>query len=163
MKEIERKFLTTDDSWKSGLNGKSYRQGYLSPSGATATTRIRIVGDKAWITIKGPPTGISRDEFEYAVPLADAESLLNLCEGSIIEKTRYLMSDGYLTWEIDEFHGENAGLIVAEIELPDESTAHPTPAWLGEEVSHERRYTNAALAHLPFSKWPDADKICAND
>jgi adenylate cyclase len=153
-KEIERKFLVRDDSWRAAAGaGTTYRQGYI-PTDGTSTVRVRIAGDKGYVTLKGRTTGLSRSEFEYEVPRADAQAMLEeLCGREQIEKTRHLIPHGDLKWEIDVFAGANAGLIVAEIEVPSEDTEFDRPAWLGEEVSHDRRYTNAALAKSPYSTW----------
>lgn len=153
MKEIERKFLVINDNWREGLVGTDYRQGYLTDGSTPATCRVRIAGDRGFLTIKGPPTGISRDEFEYEIPHTDATSLLVLCTGGIIEKQRYLLPWHGLIWEIDVFYGANAGLVVAEIELQNEAQAFPHPEWLGDEVSSDPRYTNAALARVPYTHW----------
>jgi len=151
--EIERKFLTRNDNWKQGLQGKLFRQGYLS-SAKERTVRVRLVEDKGWLTIKGLTKGISRQEFEYSIPADDASELLeNLCERPLIEKTRYLLEDQGVCWEIDEFHGENAGLVVAEIELESENQDFPRPDWLGDEVSDDPRYFNSSLIRHPFSQW----------
>jgi len=151
--EIERKFLTRNNSWKQGLKGQLFRQGYLS-SVKERTVRVRLVEDKGWLTIKGLTKGISRQEYEYPIPADDATELLeNLCERPLIEKTRYLLEEQGFRWEIDEFHGENAGLVVAEIELQNENQDFPRPDWLGEEVSDDPRYFNANLIRHPFSQW----------
>jgi CYTH domain-containing protein len=119
------------------------------------TVRVRIADSQAFLTIKGPNEGIRRQEFEYPIPLADADALLALCEGPLIEKHRHRVVHGGLLWEIDEFHGANAGLVVAEVELP--SVEHPfeAPPWLGREVSHDPRYFNSSLSRHPFSTWDD--------
>jgi CYTH domain-containing protein len=115
--------------------------------------RVRTDGQSAWLTIKGRGEGITRPEFEYEIPVADAADLLALCRGRLVEKTRYLVPAGTLCWEIDEFTGDNTGLVVAEIELPDEDTPVPQPVWLGEEVTADPRYLNANLAVHPFARW----------
>ncbi len=151
--EIERKFLTRSDSWKEGLKGRLFRQGYLS-SVKERTVRVRLVDDLGLLTIKGITRGISRLEFEYRIPADEAAELLeNLCERPLIEKTRYLLDHEGFGWEIDEFHGENAGLVVAEIELENATQDFPRPDWLGEEVSDDPRYFNANLIHHPYSQW----------
>lgn len=123
--------------------------------------RVRIAGDQAYLTIKGATAGIARAEYEYAIPLNHAQELLQtLCEPPLIEKTRYRVEWGGLLWEIDEFSGENQGLIVAEVELVDETQAIALPDWIGAEVSHDDRYYNANLAKHPYSRW--AEQI-AND
>jgi adenylate cyclase len=151
--EIERKFLVKNDDWRSLGTGTFYCQGYLlnSPS---KTVRVRIAGEQAYVTIKGATTGITRAEYEYAIPVDQAQDLLQtLCEPPLIEKTRYRVEWGGLIWEIDEFNGENQGLIVAEVELADEHQAIALPEWIGEEVSHDPRYYNANLSKSPYSDW----------
>jgi CYTH domain-containing protein len=153
--EIERKFLITGNAWRGLAVGTDYRQGYLCSSG-DRTVRVRIAGDKAFLTIKGKSSGISRMEFEYPIPPKDAEVLLaELCEQPIIEKKRYRISHGGFIWEVDEFSGANAGLLVAEIELADEGQEFDKPSWVGAEVSDDRRYSNAGLVKYPFSCWKD--------
>jgi adenylate cyclase len=152
-KEIERKFLVKGDVWKSLAKGTRYRQGYLN-SVKERTVRIRTVGDKGFLTIKGITTGASRTEYEYPIPVPDAEAMLNeLCEKPIIEKNRYKIKDRNLTWEVDEFFGENQGLIVAEVELQSESQSVEKPGWVGEEVTGDPRYFNANLIKHPYAKW----------
>ena len=152
-KEIERKFLVKGDSWKSLAKGTRYRQGYLN-SVKERTVRVRTVGDKGFLTIKGITTGASRTEYEYPIPVPDAEGMLNdLCEKPLIEKNRYKIKDRNLTWEVDEFFGENQGLIVAEVELESEGQAYEKPAWVGEEVTGDPRYFNANLIKHPYTKW----------
>ena len=150
--EIERKFLVTDDSWRDGTPGVRIAQGYLSQD-PERTARVRIAGEKAWLTIKGRTHGITRAEFEYEIPLDDARSLLGLCLPSVIDKTRHEISHAGHLWEVDVFHGENAGLVIAEVELVDESISPELPPWVGAEVSTEARYFNACLAVLPYAKW----------
>jgi CYTH domain-containing protein len=152
-KEIERKFLVKGDVWKSLAKGTRYRQGYLN-SVKERTVRVRTVGDKGFLTIKGITTGASRAEYEYPVPVSDAEAMLNdLCEKPLIEKNRYKIEDRNLTWEVDEFFGENRGLIVAEVELESEDQSFEKPGWVGEEVTGDPRYFNANLIKHPFTKW----------
>ena len=150
--EIERKFLVANNSWRDGSPGTMIAQGYLSQE-PDRTVRVRIGGEKAWLTIKGRSEGISRVEFEYEIPLEDARSLLGLCLPSVIEKTRHEVSHAGHRWEIDVFHGENAGLVIAEVELADESIFPALPPWVGAEVSAEARYFNSCLAVLPYAKW----------
>ncbi len=151
--EIERKFLLSSDEWRRGAQGQLYRQGYLSTDTAR-TVRVRIVGQRALLTIKGLTRGISRLEFEYEIPLADATRLLDeLCHRPLIEKTRYEVGHAGLTWEIDEFHGDNKGLVVAEVELSAEDQHIELPGWVGAEVSGDARYYNANLAQHPYSQW----------
>lgn len=149
--EIERKFLTKNNSWKASAKGSVYRQGYLCTQ---PTVRVRIAGDKGFLTIKGPTQGISKSEYEYSIPLADAAEMLDsLCQRPLIEKVRYILEYAGHTWEIDEFMGENAGLIVAEVELESSDSALELPDWVGEEVSHDARYYNANLVRFPYSRW----------
>lgn len=150
-KEIERKFLVKD-SWQPQSEGIKIAQCYLSTV-PERTVRVRIKGDKGYLTIKGKNQGISRAEFEYEIPVQDAEELLQLAEQPILVKTRYLEQKGEFTWEVDVFAGENQGLVVAEIELPAEDAEFSRPAWLGEEVSGDVRYYNANLIKCPFSLW----------
>jgi CYTH domain-containing protein len=153
--EIERKFLVIGDEWRSHAVGKRYRQGYIPTDGAT-TVRVRTVGDQAFLTIKSPTQGLSRSEFEYPIPLADAETMLDtLCRRPLIEKTRFVLLDGELTWEIDEFYGDNQGLILAEVELQSEDQPINLPPWVGREVSHDARYFNSNLSRHPMSQWQD--------
>lgn len=144
--EIERRFLITDDRWRPAVTGtRRLRQGYLAREDGVAV-RLRIDGGAARLTIKGRG-GLSRPEFEYALPLAEAEEMLaTLCTGRSITKTRHLVPHGGLTWEVDVFEGPLAGLVIAEVELP--STDHPVglPAWAGREITGDHRYANAALA-----------------
>lgn len=149
--EIERKFLVQGTAWRNG-SGVLYRQGYLNRDKAR-TVRVRIAGDAAFLTIKGQSTGATRAEFEYPVPLPDAQALLPLCDGPLIEKTRYIVLHAGHRWEVDEFAGDNAGLVVAELELASEDEAFEAPAWLGEEVTHDARYFNSNLATHPYSIW----------
>lgn len=151
--EIERKFLVRDQRWKSLAQGTLLRQGYLSSS-RERIVRVRIEGGGAMLTIKGPTVGASRAEWEYPIPLEDAQEFLaNLCERPLIEKYRYRIPFGGLVWEVDEFLGDNAGLVVAEVELENENQAFAKPEWVGEEVTHDSRYFNANLLRHPYSKW----------
>lgn len=152
--EIERKFLLKDDSWRKQADpGKDYIQGYLVGS-RQASVRVRIEGEQAYLNIKSATLGVRRQEYEYAIPLDDArEMLAQLCEQPLIEKTRYLIQAQGLCWEIDVFKGENAGLVVAEVELESEQQQFVHPAWLGEEVSDDPRYYNVSLVKHPFKNW----------
>jgi adenylate cyclase len=151
--EIERKFLVAGDGWRAGAEHVLIRQGYLSADG-DRTVRVRVKGDAGFITIKGLPSGLARPEYEYAIPLADANEMLDrLCLRPLIEKVRHIVWCDGVKWEVDEFLNENAPLIVAEIELPNEEQIVPLPAWVGEEVTHDARYTNSNLARKPFSTW----------
>lgn len=155
--EIERKFLVANDQWRHDLaidNPPVFMaQGYLN-SGGPNTVRIRVAEPRAFLTIKGPTIGIQRQEFEYPVPLEDGRQLLDLCGNQRVEKNRFVIpwEDG-LKWEVDEFLGDNVGLVVAEIELREESQRFRLPAWLGEEVTHDRRYANSSLARCPYNQW----------
>jgi CYTH domain-containing protein len=152
-REIERKFLVRDDSWKSGATGIPCRQGYLAGGGA-ATVRVRVLGDEAYLTVKGKTVGISRDEFEYAIPSDDARAMLDdLCGGKLVEKIRYRVDVQGVEWEVDEFLGANAGLVLAEVELESEDQRIPLPGWIGREVTGEVRYYNSVLAEKPFTSW----------
>lgn len=151
--EIERKFLVKGDSWRALGQGTAYRQGYLT-SGQASTVRVRIAGDQAYLTIKGTSIDLARAEFEYPIPLADAAEMLEtLCTTALIEKTRYKIESGGLLWEVDEFAGENQGLIIAEVELKAADQAIALPDWIGEEVSQDPRYFNSSLARYPFTHW----------
>lgn len=156
--EIERKFLVCNDNWRSAIiSEQRLVQGYLIHD-SRLTVRVRIQGDAAQLTIKGATSGISRSEFEYAIPLADAEALLReLASTPLIDKTRYQVRCAESIWEVDVFAGANAGLIVAEIELPTEDAAFTRPEWLGAEVSDDPRYYNVNLAVQPFSSWVAID------
>lgn len=151
--EIERKYLVSGDDWRYGAAGKDYRQGYLSTV-KERTVRVRTVGDRGVLTIKGITVGATRSEFEYDIPLGDADEMLDeLCERPLIEKTRTLVDHEGLTWEVDEFHGVNAGLLVAEVELEDADQTVALPPWIGEEVTDDPRYYNANLIAHPYREW----------
>jgi adenylate cyclase len=152
-KEIERKYLLKNDNWKGLAEPVFYRQGYLS-YGKGNTVRIRTINDKGIITIKSKTVGISRDEFEYEIPFDDAEKLLDqLCAKPLIEKFRTKIKIKDLIWEVDEFVGDNKGLVVAEVELHDENQKIEMPEWIGKEVSGKRRYYNSSLIKNPYKKW----------
>lgn len=151
--EIERKFLVLGEEWKSLGEGTLLRQGYLS-SQAERVVRVRIEGDRAVMTIKGKSAGATRGEWEYPLPMEDARVFLDqLCERPIIEKIRYRIVHDGMTWEVDEFMGENAGLVVAEIELESEGQRFAKPDWIGEEVTDDARYYNSNLLKHPYSQW----------
>ncbi|MCP1674933.1 adenylate cyclase [Natronocella acetinitrilica] len=151
--EVERKFLVVTEQWRAGAERTLFRQGYLSTD-RERTVRVRLAGDAAWLTIKGVTEGVSRREFEYAVPPADAEILLDeLCLRPLIEKYRYRVQHAGLTWEVDEFLGDNAGLIIAEVELDHPDQAIELPSWVGKEVSDDARYFNANLIAHPYCRW----------
>ena len=151
--EIERKFLVQSDAWKRGATGTRFRQGYLSTD-RDRTVRIRLEGAGARLNIKGKKTGARSIELEYPIPADDASFLIdNLCKPHVIDKTRYRIDHAGMTWEVDEFHGINDGLVVAEIELNDEDQPFERPSWLGAEVTEDGRYSNAALSDTPYSQW----------
>ena len=150
--EIERKFLVKKNSWTRPNEGTLYIQGYLSSSPET-TVRIRIAGKIGYITIKGKTTGFSREEFEYEIPVEDAEILLKKCKNAPIKKIRYKVLLNGTLWEIDEFLEENSGLLMAEVELPDEKASFFRPEWLGKEVTDDKRYHNSHIAQHPFKTW----------
>jgi CYTH domain-containing protein len=151
--EIERKFLLAGTTWKHLAPGTSYRQGYLN-SAKERTVRVRTIDNKGFLTIKGISVGATRVEYEYEIPVVDAQKLLDdLCEKPIIEKNRYKITQGGFVWEIDEFFGENEGLVVAEIELESEDQTFEKPEWVGEEVTGDPRYFNSNLIKNPFIKW----------
>jgi CYTH domain-containing protein len=151
--EIERKFLIVEDSWRELAEGTFYRQGYLSTV-KERTVRVRTIDDKGYLTIKGITIGATRAEYEYEIPAAEANEMLDtLCEQPIIEKKRYKIPRDGFTWEIDEFGGVNQGLIVAEIELEDENQEFSKPDWIGEEVTGDPRYFNSNLIANPFTTW----------
>lgn len=151
--EIERKFLVTGDAWKRAAAGILYRQGYLSTDKAR-TVRVRIAGARAFMTVKGLAAGIVRPEFEYEIPLADAAAMLDaLCLKPLIEKRRYTLECKGLCWEVDEFLGENQGLVVAEVELDSADQAIDLPEWVGKEVTDDARYFNSSLIAHPFCQW----------
>jgi len=152
--EIERKFLVKDDSWRSAVESEAHLvQGYLA-DGDTATVRVRITDDAAYLTIKGPTIGVRRSEYEYPIPLQDARIMLReLAVYPAIDKTRYQVRVGSHLWELDLFAGENAGLVLAELELGCEDEPFELPAWAGEDVSDDLRYYNVNLAWNPYRQW----------
>ncbi len=155
-KEVERKFLVDLAAWKPLDAGTYYKQGYLN-SQKERVVRVRIAGTRAMLTIKGPNKGITRSEFEYPIPVDDAAILLDsLCEQPVIEKHRHKEVHGGKTWEIDVFHGENEGLVVAEIELGSEDESFEKPTFIAAEVSSDPRYFNSNLLKNPYSSWPKA-------
>jgi adenylate cyclase len=163
--EIERKFTVIGDAWRAQAE-KSVRmaQGYLNDMAAMregtqkASVRVRIAGEQAFLNIKSRELGHTRQEFEYAIPVADAHALMQLCVGGLIDKTRHYVRDAGFLWEVDVFEGANAGLIVAEIELPSADTSFDRPPWAGREVTDELRYYNLALADRPWSQWSVEEK-----
>ncbi|HTP39771.1 MAG TPA: CYTH domain-containing protein [Steroidobacteraceae bacterium] len=152
--EIEHKFLVRDESWRDAVqNRELLRQGYLANT-RRCSVRVRMAGEFGWLSVKAMTPGIARAEYEVAIPPEDANAMLDsLCEGPLIEKWRHELSYAGHWWEIDEFLGANAGLVVAEIELPGMNTPFERPAWLGEEVTHDVRYYNFKLAVNPWSTW----------
>ena len=153
--EIERKFLVRGDGYKAAAFESVHMvQGYLS-SASGRTVRVRIAGGRGFLTVKGPSddAGLSRFEWEKEITAAEAEALLQIAEPGVIDKTRWLVASGEHTWEVDEFHGDNAGLVVAEIELQREDEAFDKPAWLGREVTGDRRYYNSSLIKNPYRNW----------
>ncbi len=153
-REIERKFLVKNDAWRQHAGAPArMRQGYLNKNGP-GSIRVRIAGDQAALNIKSATLGVSRTEFEYAIPMSDAEYILDsLCLKPLIEKTRYNVEYAGHLWEIDVFEGDNAGLVVAEIELDAPEEAFHLPDWAGAEVSHDPRYYNVCLASHPYKNW----------
>jgi CYTH domain-containing protein len=151
--EIERKFLV-HDGWRNAVaKGIPIRQGYLATGESGPAVRIRIKGEAAYITIKGVMTGIVRAEYEYAIPVPDATEMLDQWCDQQVDKTRYEVPSGDVTWEIDEFHGANAGLVVAEVELESGDQPIDLPAWVDAEVTTDPRYLNSSLAERPYSTW----------
>jgi adenylate cyclase len=154
--EIERKFLVTGDAWRAlAVRRARMSQGYIA-SAERASVRVRITGDVAHLNIKVGGIEAVRQEFEYSIPMADAEALLAAARGPLIEKTRHIVPHEGFEWEVDEFHHANTGLVVAELELDTEHQAFPRPPWIGAEVTHLRRYYNVSLVERPYSVWePD--------
>ena len=155
--EIERKYLVRGDSWRQHASeGIRYRQGYLAGI-EKCSVRLRIAGGSGFLNIKGATLGVQRSEYEYAIPLKDAEEILErFCDRPLIEKTRYLVPHGRHTWEVDVFEGDNAGLVVAEVELKSSNEAPELPEWVGVEVSDDPRYYNVCLTKHPYKEWgPD--------
>jgi CYTH domain-containing protein len=151
--EIERKFLLKGDAWRALGTPVLYHQGYLNRS-KERTVRVRTAGEKGFLTLKGMSRGAKRTEYEYEIPLAEAEAILkDLAEKPVIEKTRYRIEYRGLSWEIDEFSGENQGLILAEVELDAEDQEIELPPWIGEEVTRDPRYYNSNLVRHPYTKW----------
>jgi len=161
MLEIERKFLvddtTGDAAWTNDAEAIGIRQGYLA-SGEHGVVRVRVAGSRAFLTVKGPTRGITRSEFEYEVPMDDAETMLELCSGAVVTKTRYVVELHGRRWEVDVFDGANRGLVLAEVELESEDDSFERPDWLGREVSALKRYANSSLSLRPYSTWSDAEK-----
>jgi CYTH domain-containing protein len=159
-KEIEKKFLIVNEDWRRLGTGEHFCQGYLSVEKGR-TVRVRTIDNRGFLTIKGPNVGGTRLEFEYDIPVAEAREMLQqLCRKPLIEKTRHKIPFKGFVWEVDEFKGENAGLIFAEIELQYEGQQFTKPAWIGKEVTDDGRYYNANLVDTPFSKWPEGKSRC---
>jgi len=163
--EIERKFRVTSDAWRAQVRRAiPMAQGYINDQAAMdtgamqASVRVRLAGDEAWLNLKSREAGHTRQEFDYPIPADDARALLALCVGGLIDKTRHLVDVGGFTWEVDEFHGDNAGLVVAEIELPSADTVFELPAWAGSEVTDEVRFYNLALASRPYLRWSGQER-----
>jgi adenylate cyclase len=163
--EIERKFLVEGDDWRHAAHKVvPMAQGYLNDlalvdGGAMrASVRVRIAGDEAFLNLKSRELGHTRQEFDYPIPVADARALLALCVGGVIDKHRHYVEHAGHLWEVDEFHGDNAGLVVAEIELHSADEAFARPAWLGREATDAPRYYNLALASRPYSQWSEAER-----
>jgi len=149
--EIERKFLVEGTSWRQS-NSVRLIQGYLNRD-KDRTVRVRIAGAKAFLTVKSVRQGVTRGEFEYEIPVADAQQMLKLSDGPVVEKSRHVIVHEGSKWEVDEFLGDNAGLVIAEIELMSEDQPYSRPAWLGREVTHDNRYYNSNLAAHPYRQW----------
>ncbi|ATP27039.1 CYTH domain-containing protein [Chromobacterium violaceum] len=150
--EIERRFVVSGDGWRGLAPAVQYRQGYLSVE-KERTVRVRVVGQQAWLTLKSNISNVSRHEFEYPIPLADAQTIMGAMCPMVVDKLRHRIEHGGFVWEVDEFFGDNAGLVLAEIELPDEDTPFAKPDWVGEEVTEDGRYTNAYLSKHPYRSW----------
>jgi adenylate cyclase len=154
--EIERKFLVDGDAWRSGVRRRElFRQGYLAGSDA-CSVRVRVAGERAWLGLKGRVRGATRLEYEYEIPLHEGNEILDtLCAEGRLEKWRHWVPHSGHEWEVDEFLGANAGLVVAELELDDEAETFARPSWLGAEVTHDVRYFNSRLASRPWPQWRD--------
>jgi adenylate cyclase len=153
--EIERKYLVSSDAWREHATGRHYRQGYLSIN-PDCTVRVRLVDEEAWLTIKGKTRVATRAEYEYTIPASHAREMLDtLCVHPLIEKIRYRVEYRGMLWEIDEFEGDNAGLVVAEIELESEGQDFALPEWVGKDVTADPRYYNANLSRQPFTRWSE--------
>lgn len=152
--EIERKFLVAGEGWRASVTRTElYRQGYLATT-ASCSVRVRVGGGSAWLGIKGRVVGMCRPEYEYEIPLAEADEMLNaLCADGRVEKYRHWVADGGREWEVDEFLGANAGLVVAELEIEREGEDFTRPSWVGREVTDDARYYNASLAQRPWTDW----------
>jgi adenylate cyclase len=163
-REIERKFLLKNANWRQQVIQQTrFVQGYLNQieeNSCKSSVRVRIEGKLANLNIKSLEIGLSRDEYEYEIPLSDAEKMLkNLAVGPIIEKVRYLVEQDGLTWEIDEFFADNAGLLIAEVELESEHQVIELPDWIGEEVTHDAKYYNISLTKYPYKDWKSHETV----
>ncbi|HEY3730938.1 MAG TPA: CYTH domain-containing protein [Steroidobacteraceae bacterium] len=154
--EIERKFRLTDQRWRSDVARRSHlRQGYIANT-ALASVRVRVADDRGWLSVKSMTSGMTRDEYEVGIAALDAgEMLERLCQGARIEKWRHIVPYRGEEWEVDEFLGANAGLVIAELELDSEDAPFDRPPWLGPEVTHDERYYNIRLSERPFRDWPE--------
>jgi adenylate cyclase len=154
--EIERKFRLASDAWRGEVSQRTLlRQGYLANT-SRASVRVRLAGESAWLSVKAMTRALARAEYEVAIPVPDASDMLDrLCEGPLIEKWRHIVIHQGSAWEIDEFLGENAGLVIAELELATEDAVFARPAWLGVEVTQDERYYNFRLAQRPYRHWPE--------
>jgi adenylate cyclase len=154
--EIERKFLVANKQWQEQVSRRlDMLQGYIGVTGKAAV-RVRVAGDQAWLTVKSTLPGMSRLEYEYPVPVAEGREMLDrLTRHACVAKTRYWVRDGQNTWELDVFHGENDGLVTAELELEREDQEFEKPSWLGPEVTDDARYYNSNLSEYPYSLWPE--------
>lgn len=159
--EIERKFLVVGEAWRGAGTSRSIRQGYLSTD-PDRVVRVRLSGERGYLTVKGRAKAARRTEIELEVPAGEATELLALCKGSLVEKTRHVVEHGGFRWELDEFTGDNAGLLVAELEVADEAdferALSAPPPWLGRDVTDDRRLANSALSERPFAAWSDAER-----
>ncbi|MBK7580447.1 MAG: CYTH domain-containing protein [Myxococcales bacterium] len=163
--EIERKFLVTSDAWRGGAVPTLLRQGYLSTD-PERVVRARVAAERGFLTVKGRAAGARRVEIEVELPLEEARAALALCKGTLIEKHRHRVAHGAFTFEVDEFLGANAGLVVAELEVADEraferALASP-PGWLGQDVTDDMRLTNSALSERPFDQWTEAERAAVS-
>jgi adenylate cyclase len=154
--EIERKFRLIDQGWRAGVARRSHlRQGYIANT-PLASVRVRLADEHGWLSVKSMTRGMTRDEYEVGIPPADAAEMLErLCQGARIEKWRHIVAYRGSEWEIDEFLGDNAGLVIAELELDSEDAQFERPPWLGPEVTHDERYYNIRLSEWPFRDWPE--------
>lgn len=158
-REIEHKFLLKTDAWRAqAQRSRRMTQGYLA-TGGRVSVRIRIAGDDAWLNMKTGRIAASRQEYEYAIPVDEARELLALADGPLIDKTRHYVERDGMTWEIDEFHGDNAGLIVAELELTHEGQPFARPDWIGKDVTQLARYYNVSLVRHPYRSWTEAERL----